>query len=603
MRTAALRLCVPLALVLVSPLSAPAEPVPTDPLGGTGGGPIDGSLLVRVVRDGTVDPIAGAFVMVGPHPGVPFEENWGFASAEGEILFEDPGLIGPIAVTAAAEGSRTLSLLEVDAADIVVPLRPLEPAGPVYEIGDFVGGIDVDNGPFHAGDGNLDLAIVLPSLGLSDLLAFDLESLFGPPEIIDILGEQIEIPSNVFIPQQWELFIEIIKDRYSLHLPEGEQTLAALSGRIPVDAVLEGGEIPELLPMLQWREIDRLDWNVTGDTGDADLFVDPDLTETASLTLSNVPDGSIAYCVSGGDLDGEAGLGRLVPLGLASLDCPAGSGPCAGTIGLTTTPATGEFTGMTYFPMVGAQRTGGDDLVVIVDRADRPPDYDVALGSFFDWLDLGYTDGRFAWNDVENAGNGSPEVDVQVSRITDPAVDRVVWELFAPGPRTGFEPPLLPPEAPAGLAEGSEYRWEHVSLGLGFDHPFDFDAFSFSEILAHGSHGSLDRRSIVYEPPPASVPGSEEGMERLLLAARPNPFREDVAVSFHLPRSEEVEVSVLTVGGRRVADLAGGTLAAGPHRFVWSGRDGTGRRLPSGLYFVRVALSDRTTTRPILLLH
>ena len=57
---------VPLSVTLcmLFPLTLAAAGDRTDPLGGTGGGSINGSLQVRVVHYGTGDPFDGAFVMV-----------------------------------------------------------------------------------------------------------------------------------------------------------------------------------------------------------------------------------------------------------------------------------------------------------------------------------------------------------------------------------------------------------------------------------------------------------------------------------------------------------------------------------------------------------
>jgi flagellar hook assembly protein FlgD len=42
---------------------------------------------------------------------------------------------------------------------------------------------------------------------------------------------------------------------------------------------------------------------------------------------------------------------------------------------------------------------------------------------------------------------------------------------------------------------------------------------------------------------------------------------------------------------------------AGIHRFEWDGRDDAGRRLSSGLYFVRVTAAERHTVEKIVLLR
>jgi flagellar hook assembly protein FlgD len=47
-------------------------------------------------------------------------------------------------------------------------------------------------------------------------------------------------------------------------------------------------------------------------------------------------------------------------------------------------------------------------------------------------------------------------------------------------------------------------------------------------------------------------------------------------------------LSIHDVRGRRILDLHQGTLEGGSHDFLWTGRDKSGRRLPSGIYLARL---------------
>jgi hypothetical protein len=589
-------------VLLTVEASAAADGARTDPMGGTGGGPVDGLIHVRVVHDGTTDPVAGSFVMVGPYPGHPFQGNWGFTSGTGEITFTNANLVGPVEVTAGAPGHSYFTLISVNASDLVIPLSPITLTDPTYEVGDYVSGIDVNNGFFNAGDGYLDMAFVVPSLGLPDLMSFNMENLIGPPEIIDILGQPMEIPSNVFVPQQWELFIEIVKDHYYLYLPAGDYTITAMSGRIPRDDVLSGADIVDLIPALDWREIDILDATITGSTYGADLNVDPDLTETVTLNLSNVPDGTTAWGISVGDRDGGNGLGRLVPLGLSVLNCPAGSGPCGGTLALTTTAATGEFAGMEYFPVAAVDFDATGDLLVVMDRASHPQTYTSTIGTFFTALDLSYGDLTFAWSDAESPGNGSPSVDLQRARIRSTDGASTYWEFMIPGGQLSFLAPYLPAAAPPGPVGGGAYEWEQTALALGYDLPtFDFNDFAFSDVAAHVSHLALDSAGITFEAPTTDVADGVASTPAIL-GCRPNPFNPSTTVRFGLAAEADVDLSIYTLGGRRVATLVDGRMPAGERDVPWRAVDAAGRPLPGGVYFVRLTADGASDARKLVLL-
>lgn len=584
-----------MALVIATTLlalSAAAE-LRTDPCGGTGGGPIAGTLTVRVVNDGTPDPVCGAFVMAGPRDGAPFADNWGFTDEAGQIVFADPNLVGPIDVTAGADGLRYFTLVGVDANDLVIALRPVASGAPEYEVGDYVSGIDVDNGSYHAGDGNVDMAFVMPALELESIMSFDIAGLFGPPEIIYILGEPLEIPSNIFIPQQWELFVEIIKDHYYLYLEPGDYTLAAMSGRLPLEELLNSGDLTQLISEISWREIDILDITVSGNMYTADLTVGPDLVATATIQLANLPPASTTYCLSVGDLDGLAGLGRLAPLGLDAYDCAGGGAPCSGTLHLTTTAASGEFAGMSYFPAAALEMLDTDQTLVLLDRAPRPQTYAATLSSFFQLLALGYAAGEFSWNDTENAQSGSAPMHLSMARIGNTGNEEVYWEFLIPGERLDFGAPALPPGAPPGPASGGSYAWEHVAMGLGYDlASFDYNDFDFADVFAHVSHLATNDRDVTFQCDPAGTPRQAVPPVRLLHAGVPNPFPGATTLRFELPQPALVDLAIFSLDGRRLATLSRRMRPAGTHSIVWDGTDQSGRALGSGVYLARLTAGD-----------
>jgi hypothetical protein len=81
----------------------------------------------------------------------------------------------------------------------------------------------------------------------------------------------------------------------------------------------------------------------------------------------------------------------------------------------------------------------------------------------------------------------------------------------------------------------------------------------------------------------------------------PNPFSRETRVVFTLPDAGPVEVSVHDVAGRRLRTLAREELAAGRHEFMWPGDDAQGRKLPSGVYLLRLATPQGDVSRKVLL--
>jgi hypothetical protein len=67
-----------------------------------------------------------------------------------------------------------------------------------------------------------------------------------------------------------------------------------------------------------------------------------------------------------------------------------------------------------------------------------------------------------------------------------------------------------------------------------------------------------------------------------------NPSATGARARVLLPASGAFEADVLSIDGRRVRGLARGARPAGEHEILWDGADARGRRVPAGLYWIRV---------------
>jgi len=120
----------------------------------------------------------------------------------------------------------------------------------------------------------------------------------------------------------------------------------------------------------------------------------------------------------------------------------------------------------------------------------------------------------------------------------------------------------------------------------------------------HGA-SELDQLEIVlraFVEPGTSVPDDPTLALGLDLAS-PNPSRDGALLALTIPEASEVRAHVLDVTGRLVTELASGRLPAGTHRLTWDGRDGTGREVASGIYFVRVEVEDWVDSRKLVRLR
>jgi predicted outer membrane repeat protein len=82
----------------------------------------------------------------------------------------------------------------------------------------------------------------------------------------------------------------------------------------------------------------------------------------------------------------------------------------------------------------------------------------------------------------------------------------------------------------------------------------------------------------------------------------PNPFNPKTTVDFSLERPGLVRILIHDLRGQLVRVLVDEAFATGRHQQEWSGLDNTGRRVPSGVYFVTLSTENYRETRRMALL-
>jgi pimeloyl-ACP methyl ester carboxylesterase len=85
-------------------------------------------------------------------------------------------------------------------------------------------------------------------------------------------------------------------------------------------------------------------------------------------------------------------------------------------------------------------------------------------------------------------------------------------------------------------------------------------------------------------------------------AVAPNPFNPRTVISYRMPRAQRVSLCAFDISGRKVASIFEGNSEQGEHTLVWLGQDDSGRRLPSGVYFLRLEAAGVTHVQKIAIL-
>jgi hypothetical protein len=100
----------------------------------------------------------------------------------------------------------------------------------------------------------------------------------------------------------------------------------------------------------------------------------------------------------------------------------------------------------------------------------------------------------------------------------------------------------------------------------------------------------LDRGPVLDAgPPPVTVPLRTA----FALPPSPNPSAGAVRMALDVAHDQHVDLVVFDVNGRRVETLHSGLLTAGRHSFAWGEANAGARRIPPGIYLVRMHAEER----------
>jgi photosystem II stability/assembly factor-like uncharacterized protein len=127
---------------------------------------------------------------------------------------------------------------------------------------------------------------------------------------------------------------------------------------------------------------------------------------------------------------------------------------------------------------------------------------------------------------------------------------------------------------------GQTWNPEATSTSADLNGVFSLDATTG---WAVGAGGTLLKRETV-----SGVPAAASPRPAVVLEGHPNPFGHGSSIEYRLPASSQVSLVVFGPGGRQVAALVDERQTAGSHARFWDGTDQAGRRLPGGVYFLRL---------------
>ncbi len=103
------------------------------------------------------------------------------------------------------------------------------------------------------------------------------------------------------------------------------------------------------------------------------------------------------------------------------------------------------------------------------------------------------------------------------------------------------------------------------------------------------------------EPSPTSV--NESAPATFALSQNfPNPFNPSTTISYQVPATAHVQISIYNSIGQHVVTLVDGISPAGNHSVVWNGINNQGKKVTSGIFFYTMTAGDLKHTRKLLMM-
>ena len=110
----------------------------------------------------------------------------------------------------------------------------------------------------------------------------------------------------------------------------------------------------------------------------------------------------------------------------------------------------------------------------------------------------------------------------------------------------------------------------------------------------------------IYKFAPTPVTGIDDlNQPELFQLAQnyPNPFNPTTTISYRLGKTSKVELTIYNTAGQKVTTLLDADQQAGDYKLKWHGKNNSGQRVASGIYFYKFQADDLIQTRKMILLR
>ena len=100
-----------------------------------------------------------------------------------------------------------------------------------------------------------------------------------------------------------------------------------------------------------------------------------------------------------------------------------------------------------------------------------------------------------------------------------------------------------------------------------------------------------------------TITSLRENLSSLFTAAFPNPFSDQIKISYELRQKSHIQIDIFDLNGRLIQHLLSGEQPAGSHFIIWDGLNDTGIPVEQGFYFYNLTVNNHSETGKMILIR
>ena len=154
--------------------------------------------------------------------------------------------------------------------------------------------------------------------------------------------------------------------------------------------------------------------------------------------------------------------------------------------------------------------------------------------------------------------------------------------------------------------DGSQLNEDLLEEAEYFDSGLDEGSYEYQVSAIYNNEESELSEAVIVEIEPIATSEDLNEIDKFNFKSYPNPFiidsdTQNNTLELSLPQASELKLAVYNIKGKEIIELEDRKLHAGKHLFEWNGKDKTGKKVSSGVYFYKIRTNNISDIQKVLL--